>query len=200
MGYDIIIPTCKKRHEIDDLLSRISKTAPSVSSVIATCMPASASVNRNYGIYKSNSDYIVMVDDDISGFFCGWADILVDSLACIMGCCMVSARLMDSYGTPGIMMSHRRDIIGGTIIVDPGYLPSACVAFRRDGTRFDENFIGSGWEDTDFCDSLHVRYPYGVFAINNDVRLIHANERKNGNDSNFEINKQYYLKKHGRIL
>jgi hypothetical protein len=148
----------------------------------------------------SNADAVVMLDDDISGLTPGWDAALIRALEEVPGAVMVSARLMNADGTVGTMMSIKPDLSPQRQVVEKGYLPSACIAFRRyRAAWFDENFIGSGWEDTDFCDTLHTINPSGVFAICNDIRVVHRNEMKNGSAVNFELNKRYYMKKHGRV-
>lgn len=199
MHYDIIIPTCKSREEIEPQVQAIRATVPEHTHIIVTGFNVSAAVNRNYGLQQATAPYVVMLDDDISGFFPGWADILCGFLTPFgfWKAAMVSARLINVDGTPGTMMDIEPDLrFNFQIVNPPGYLPSACVAFRNDGLRFDESFEGSSWEDTDFCDTLHLRYLGHFFVIANEVRLLHANEMKNGNSRVFERNKRYYMQKH----
>ena len=50
---------------------------------IPTGFNASASVNRNYGLMKAFetiNEYIIMIDDDIGGFYTGWQHDLVEPL------------------------------------------------------------------------------------------------------------------------
>jgi glycosyltransferase involved in cell wall biosynthesis len=177
----------------------IEQTTPVGTQLCVSGFNASASVNRNYCLDRSNAEYIVMLDDDITGFTYGWADRLVKTLFDNTDVVMVSARLMNDDGTFGTMMDIAPNLDDIIQVVDHRYLPSACIAFRRDTRlRFDENFIGSGWEDTDFCDTMHKLYPNGLFVINNKIQLIHRNEMKNGNSDAFRANKNYYMNKHKR--
>lgn len=43
----------------------------------------------------------------------------------------------------------------------------------------DERYIGSGYDDGDFCNQLRVKIPHVKFAIHNEVRVIHKHEQKN---------------------
>jgi glycosyltransferase involved in cell wall biosynthesis len=192
--YDIIIPTCKSHKEIEPQVKAIQETVSKDIQIIVTGFKISAAANRNYGLQQAKAPYVVMLDDDITGFSPGWSEYLIRTVQKFTAA-MVSARLINSDGSCALMMNIIPFLADPYQVVD-GYLPSACIAFRNDGTRFDENFEGSGWEDTDFCDSLHTKYPRGKFIIDNSVQLIHANEMKNGNAQMFERNKKYYMRKH----
>jgi glycosyltransferase involved in cell wall biosynthesis len=199
MYYDIIIPTCQSREAISKQIEDIRATIAPDTRIIVTGFNISAAANRNYGLHQSTAPYIIMLDDDITGFFPGWADMLVEYLQPFnfWKVAMVSARLINADGTLGTMMDIEPDLrFNFQLVNPPGYLPSACVAFWNDGSRFDESFEGSSWEDTDFCDTLHLQYPGQFFVIANDVRLIHNNEMKNGTSQVFERNKRYYMQKH----
>lgn len=191
---DIIIPTCRdvQSDEINELtwslfyLNRDSK-------IIVTGIPDSAAVNRNAGLNESTSEYVVMCDDDISGFYSGWAEELIMPLLVSPDIIYVSARLCNPNGTLQVVMGGRYDT--ETPIIDVSSAPSACVAFRKTDLRFDENFIGSGWEDTDFVRQLKQRFPHGRIVINNLVRMRHKNEMKNQLGENYQKNRDYYNKK-----
>lgn len=106
---------------------------------------------------------------------------------------MVSARLMNTDGTPQKVMGFS-DVFG-KVTVEINCCPSAAIAFRNDGTRFDERYGGSGYEDSDFIRQLKVKYPAGKIVVNNEVRLVHRNEMKNQLGENYKINREYFLKK-----
>jgi len=202
MQFDILVPTCKPAHRLEKFISDLLATSyAGADDLIVTSKQVSAACNRNYALHFATAPYVIMLDDDITGFYQGWDIELLKILENSNGdFSMVSARLMNNDGTPATMMNITPDLTGPLQYVSPGYLPSACIAFRNDGLRFDENFEGSSWEDTDFCDTLHKQYPEGKFVIANSVRLVHANEMKNGNSNQFHINKAYYQQKHGRVV
>ena len=200
LAYDILVPTCKPYEKVKELVARIMETSDTTAGNLhVTCKNVSASINRNYALQHATAPVVIMLDDDISGFYPGWDETLVEALHLSSNHVMVSARLMNKDNTPGTMMNITPNLTGEFQYVN-GFLPSACIAFYNDGTRFDENFIGSGWEDTDFCVSLQKKYPKGEFLIANEAKLIHNNEMKNGNGIMFAKNKAYYLKKHGVIV
>ena len=197
--YSICIPTCKPMNEVQELVDDIRATIPSDIPIFTSGYKVSASVNRNFCLMKAKTKYVIMLDDDISGFTCGWAEGMLEPFELCNNVAMVSARLMRDRRTPGIMMSIDFKFEMTFQLVKEQFLPSSCIAFVNDGTRFDENYVGSGWEDTDYCESLQRKYPQHFWLINNNVQLIHANEMKNGQDGNYQINQRYYKKKWGGV-
>jgi len=134
-----------------------------------------------------------MLDDDISGFYPGWhLDLLApfrDPLVC-----MVSARLMNPDGSIGPTCSRCYDLEPEEIeVFSDGHcvLPTAAIAFRNIGLRFDERYKGSGWEDNDFCFQYLKANPKYKFIQSNRCRLIHANEMKHQAEY-WTHNKEYF--------
>ena len=187
MNPDIIIPTCKTSAEISAIVCDIQGYSQGCN-VIWTCLENSAAKNRNAGLCRATSDIIIMVDDDIMGFYPGWWEELVKPLE-NSDIVMVSARLTKADGKNAPMMFE-----GNTVgkLCDIPRCPTAAIAFRNDGTRFNEGFIGSGYEDDDFCAQLAEKYPVKRFVINNGVRLIHDNEMKNQHGKYYELNKRLF--------
>lgn len=191
MNPDVIIPTCKTPYEIAPIVCCVEGTALDCK-VIATCHKESAAINRNRGLEAARTPIVIMIDDDIAGFYDGWAQDMIKPLEENPNIVMVSARLLGRDGLPGPMMfsgDSRTDCLA-----DIPRCPTACIAFRNDGTRFDEEFIGSGFEDDDFCAQLARKYPGGRFVINNRVKLIHVNEMKNQHGRYYEHNKKHFEK------
>lgn len=200
MNYSIIIPSCKSRDELQKFIGPIKKTVLKDVPIILTGFPVSAATNRNYGLDKCKTEYCIMLDDDINGFFSGWAEELLKPFELCKNVVMVSARLMkENKIDTALMMNIQPRMEYLYQIIDDQFLPSACIAFKNDGTRFDENFVGSSWEDTDFCVSLQKKNQYGLWIINNKVKLIHKNEMKSGNPKVFAQNRKYFEQKHGRV-
>ena len=200
---DVIIPTCKTQPEIACQQQEMLDTAGYLARITATCQQGSAAYNRNYGLGKTFCDVVIMVDDDVCNFPPKWAWDLIATLEIISDCVLVSARLMNEDGTPGPMTGEPPPTADTGLTVATR-LPTACVAFRNDGLRFDESFVGSGWEDDDFCAQLRRKYPKGKFVINEDVRVVHKNEMKQQGfikgkgpvpGGNFEKNQAYFEKK-----
>lgn len=191
----ILIPTCKPIGELKivDELHDIDHDA----TIILQTSVGSAAYNRNRALEQVElGEIVIMMDDDMTGFFTDWATLLVEPFKLIPDTVMVSARLMRKDGRYGVMVGENYDLQKDFVIVDKRRLPTACIAFRHDGTMFDENFLGSGFEDDDFCKMKANKYPDGVFVINNLVKLIHLNEMKNQKGEYWKHNKNYYLQKH----
>lgn len=181
MAIDILIPTCKDEWEILSQIGEMIEVDRWCSDLIYySCLKKSAAINRNNCLNNTNSEYVVMVDDDITGFFSGWYELMVDPLKKDTGILYVSARLMNEIGGPQMVMGFSKELKRPLLEVQVA--PSACIAFRRDDTRFLEEYEGSGWEDLDF--HMQLKKKYGddkkVF-INNKVKLIHKHEMKNQN-------------------
>ena len=191
---DIIIPTNKELKKLKKQISNIESTVNGDYKVLPTCFKASAATNRNYGLNQAKSEIVIMLDDDIKGFFHNWANLLIESLQ-DPDVVMVSARLMHNENKAGLMMNIKPDLSKDVVEVKDRMLPSACIAFRNDGTRFDEAYIGAGYEDTDFCMQLNEKYPNGKYMIDNRVKLIHKNEMKNQLNGQLMRNKYYFFDK-----
>lgn len=176
---DIIIPTCKAETDVAALVDEVRRTATGQYGLTATCLDACAAANRNAGLAAARAPFVVMIDDDVTGFPAGWNEALVAVLVERPACVMVSARLLDPSGNEGQMLGNPERKASGVVLVPRRELPTACIAIRNDGMRFDEGYVGSGWEDTDFCARLRAVHPDGEFAVLSEVAVIHKNEQKN---------------------
>ena len=187
---DIIVPSCKTEERLSEFIGILSHNSRPCK-IIVTCMEASASVNRNYGLSQATSPIVIMVDDDTAGFYPGWWQEMVNALENdFYNISLVSARLITANGQLAPMM-HGSPCVDYAI-VPVKYAPSACIAFRNDGLRFNEGYIGSGYEDTDFCEQIKVKYPDKNIVINNRVKIIHHNEQKNQHGEYYVHNKALY--------
>lgn len=180
----IIVPTCKSPGEIEELKENLINSTSQNRDVeyIFTCKKVSAAENRNIGLKYTIGSIIVMIDDDISGFFPGWLNVLLFPLYLDPIIIMVSARLMKPNGQIGYMLGddYGKTINDGPIVeIKDKLLPGAAIAYRRTELKYNEDFIGSGYEDTAYCLELRRKYPDGKFVIVNNCPLIHKNEQKN---------------------
>ena len=171
---------------------------PLKHSLIFTGQPASASINRNYGLAIAQSDIIVMLDDDMRGFYEGWVDDLIKPLEDDR-VILVSARLLNPDGSIGSCMGAGGLPVEGVCEANRsayrGYfrLPTACIAFRKNPLRFNEGFVGSGYEDSAFMNDLCVRYPGKIFVVNNNCKLIHENRQVRQGGKFWEHNHKLYM-------
>lgn len=191
---DIIIPTCRTRKEVESLVKEIERLSTAQHNIVVTGYKASAATNRNYGLHNTSGDIVCMLDDDMRGFYLGWDDDLEYAFK-DKDVSIVTARLLNPDGSKGIMMGwqDRYPIEPNYIEIPEKYIPTACIAFRRTGIFFDENFIGSGFEDTDFCDMMP-----GKRILANKCKLVHINETKNQNGEYWKVNESYYKSKRER--
>lgn len=202
----ILIPTCKRPHELAGMVAAIHATTND-SDVIVSGLPASASVNRNYClslIEQHDRDGVpietitIMLDDDIEGFYEGWTWDLTEPLVKDDSVVMVSARLLNPDGSFGPTCSRCYEAEPEEIEIKSNgvcVIPTAAIAFRYRGFKFDEHFIGSGFEDNDWCFQYLAADPSAKFLQSNRCRLVHRNEMKNQKGSNWKHNMAYFFTK-----
>lgn len=188
---EIVIPTCLSRAQIAPLVCDVEGFAFGIR-VHPTCLTASAAINRNYGLDSlfSETEYVIMIDDDIRDFYPGWTNDMVRPLREDPDVLFVSARLMAPDGFYGAMMHGSAGRHNGLEEVPEA--PTACCAFRPTDLRFNEDYIGSGYEDTEFCRRLKERWPNGKIVIENRCRVTHLNEMKNQDGRFFEHNRAVF--------
>ena len=162
------------------MVAEIRATAGGAPRILATCRMASAAVNRNAALRAAQTLAVIMLDDDVGGFAPDW-NLQLEAALDAPDAVMVSARLMHKNGAPGQMLGNPPYDAGSTetVEVPRRELPTACIVFRNIGMSFRETYVGSGWEDTDFCAQLRGVYPSGRFLVHNGVRVTHYNEMKN---------------------
>lgn len=194
----VLIPTMLDMEQLAPQIAEIRAASPGVE-IIASCLKASASANRNACLRSLNlGEFAVMLDDDISGFYPGWIDDLIYSLRMDRDVVMVSARLLNEDGTFGPTCSRIMDPKPEEIEVKnkwPCVLPTAAIAFRDRGYLYDENFAGSGFEDNDYCMQILQDHPSAKFIQSNRCRLIHANLMREQKGPNWIHNKKYFFEK-----
>jgi len=193
---DVIIPSCKQREEVEPLIAEVLRTAGCQVNVIATCQPKSAAVNRNLGLDQATSDPRVMIDDDLARLPQGWVRRMAAVMAEHPRCVMLTVELMAPDGKRGLMAGDPPRGDSGVSVVPSKKLLTACFACRDDGLRFDERYLGSGFEDDDYCHQLRSHHPTGVWMICHDVKIVHLNEMKN-QAAPFEVNKRRFQEKWG---
>ena len=197
----ILIPTCRWPHELAGMMSAIHATTDD-SAVIVSGLPASAAINRNYCLTMvAVGEVAIMIDDDVDGFYPGWIDDLLAAMR-DESVVMASARLLRSDGSFGPTCSRCLDESPDEIEITSNgvcVLPTAAIGFRNRGFTFDEHFLGSGWEDNDWCQQYLAADPSAKFIQSNRCRLVHRNEMKHQHGENWRHNQAYFFQKwHGR--
>jgi glycosyltransferase involved in cell wall biosynthesis len=170
MKVSILIATLRPEEELADLIQQIHETAAHDIDLIIVSGDRSCSVNRNIGLNKVNTEYVIMCDDDIDELPLGWDKALIDALK-MTGASMVGARLLNPDKTLQPVNYKSYDLSKDWVKVKT--MITTCCAIRNATLRFDENFVGGGFEDTDFCRQLG-----GEFYVVNTVKVVHRNECK----------------------
>jgi glycosyltransferase involved in cell wall biosynthesis len=204
MLVSIIIPSFKSENELQKNKIEIENSLKNCKipyELILTCqINKSAAINRNYGLNHVKGDIIIQVDDDIQGFFDCWIEPLIKPLLEHKNIILSSARLMK---TDGITINNMNGHFPGSEKILPWVdipakrLPFACIAYRKNNIKFCERYIGSGFEDSQFCEELKKLYPEGKFVISNICKLIHLNEQKNQTGKWDQFNRQLFYEING---
>ena len=171
MYLSIIIPTVKAEKDLIEMISQMKNTVTHELDLIVISGDRSAAKNRNIGLDRARGEFVIMCDDDIEGFSQGWDKDLIDALE-RSGASIVGARLLNPDGT--LQLTNYANFDLSKDFVEVRTMITACCAFKKSTLRFDENYIGSGFEDTDFCKQLG-----GKCFVVNSVTVIHRNENKN---------------------
>lgn len=188
-----LIPTLRSEEEITSLIKEIEEASCIKNiEIIASCTKNSASINRNLCLDKARGKYIIMMDDDITGLFRGWGEKLVRQLN--LEVMAISPRLLRPDRSYALMMGDPF-IYDGLVSTVDNKVCTACFCFENTDLRFDENFIGSGFEDDDFMIQLNQRFPNRKIVIDNGIHIVHINEMKNQKGIYWERNKSYFLNK-----
>jgi len=193
----ICIPTFRQdvQKQIKDIKNTIScKDA----EIIASCQSGSSAYNRNYCLDKAKGKIIIMLDDDITGFFPCWDEVLMKPLE-DKSVSIVSARLIDENGKPTLMMYNNFRYEPGYYPPKQNVVPAGCIVFRKTGIRFDEKYTGYGYEDTDFCKQMELAHPKKRVVINNNCKLIHPSGVTKMGTPQEKINRKYYHSKWGMV-
>ena len=186
MKVSVIVPTIKPEENVmfmvDDLLDK-SLYKP---EVLVIAKQQCVAKNQNEGLDRAKGEYVVICGDDVEQFPQDWDKGLIEAME-ITEASMVMPRLLNPDGSVQAL-NH------GNFALTPNYvkvrtIPSAICMFKNTDLRFDENFKGGGFEDTDFCNRLG-----GDFYVANTVKMVHRNEKKN--QFNAE-NRAYYNSKWG---
>lgn len=209
---DVIVPTRSSRERLSGLVRQIEETAGVPVVVHVTGCDGSAAVNRNAGLdlavrgrRSSADDLVAMVDDDVEFFLPrsrGWLRRMLLRMS-RPEVVMVSAQLHRSDGKfaymTGLQDCGLEPRLAGETVVPSRRLLTACCAFKPSGCRFDESFVGSGFEDIDFCRQLAIARPDGVFVVCHAAGVVHRNECKEQGGENWDRNLAHYEGKWGPL-
>jgi len=176
---DIIIPAYKFTDNLPRLMNEIIyKTIPPYN-IILLRNKQSAAKNRNDGLKRSHSKFVIMCDDDICELPIGWNKKLIDRLLYNPKILAVSCRLMTEDG--GVGMNSADNFNLKDEVVEVNMIPTACCIFRKNDIIrfFDERMQAGYYEDTDFFFKLRNDCKHkGLgtkFLIDNTCKVVHIN-------------------------
>jgi len=166
-----ILVRCFEHNEFTSLtLATIRETATTRYELICQPNRASAAVNSNRLLDDAASDRVILLDDDIGCLQKGWDARLLDTLERYPGVGCVAPRLVDRGG----------QLLGPSRFVRPGCVVTgfevwgAVLAFRRSQLRYDEAYLRTQCDDTDFL--LQHLTAGRLLAIDGAVDLVHMRE------------------------
>jgi GT2 family glycosyltransferase len=188
----LMIATIRNESEISELINEIKRTATTSLKLVISSSLSSVAINVNRALDAAEGQFIIKVDDDITGFSPGWDAKMIEPFGQDANIGVVSARLLNVDGSVQFTCSRNFNMHPDWEVNNRPLVPFCCVAFRNDGTRMDENYIGSGYDDADYCNQLRVKNASVKFLINNQVRLIHKHEQKN---AQLDKNSKYFYDK-----
>ena len=120
MMLSILIPSCKDQSALTPMLREITRTVAEEHKIILSCQNASAAVNRNKCLsHVTVGQSAIMLDDDIEGFYPGWAPDLLEPLR-RPRVVMSSARLMNHDGSVGQTCSRCYELKPDQVDIEPG--------------------------------------------------------------------------------
>jgi GT2 family glycosyltransferase len=170
----------------------IETTADLPYELIVSESESSVAINRNRGLERATQDHVFFIDDDVllSPF---WASIMVNALQSLPEAGVIAPQMVGPSGEAqnGLAGLSRDDcascIPPGTLFVYDRRVLSDC--------RFDETYISSQWEDTDFMMQVAAK-GFKCWAVG-AVRIIHENLWTRNNDQTWAFNKAHFESKWG---
>jgi hypothetical protein len=217
MKVSVVIPTIKtaaKRYAKwlrpeDDIMPMITEleryVTPNEGEVRWCGQQQSAAKNRNVCIAMARYPIVIMVDDDVLGWYAGWhRDLIKPLVEEPERYSVVSIRCLDKKGNIAPMLGDggSREVKGKwqkALHTPESGLNVCCSAgiafYKGDGIRFDEEYVKAVWEDTDFCMQYKKEYSGKDIILNNNCQLIHRNEMKNRDAQSFKQNRDYFSRK-----
>jgi len=199
----LVIPTLLSKEKVQPKIDEIRQFFD--GEILASCIYQSASKNRNWCIEQAKNDLIVMMDDDVTGFYPGcFYNLVYPLISRPDKFSIVSIRCLGKDNNPCPMLGDPFTKPVGqyqkaihTLETGINVVLSACIAFYRTNIRFDENYRAANYEDSDFCMQYNNKYPDKEIIINNTCQLVHLNEQKKTEKDCNQYNRGYFNKKWG---
>ncbi len=198
MKVKVLIPSIKTAEELQSQIDTINETTGGEVDVLPICGDASAAANRNRALrcLEEKDNIFIMMDDDITNFYQGWHVDLLKPMTENESIIICSARLRSKNGAfQNAMGMNELPFLPVLQLAQGKLITTACIAIRKNEIIFDQGFIGSGFEDTDYSKQIGQKYPDQQIVVNNSCILTHLNEAKNQGGAMWEMNRNYYIQK-----
>ena len=164
----VIIPAYDDSDRLRRLLWMIEQTADMPVELIVACAKQCVAKNRNAGLDRASHDLTFFMDDDVM-LPPHWMSRLTAVLRSADDIGAASAHLIFPNGAP---QTRRADLAPGESWEVT--IPGTCFAYSRQRVgdqRFDEEYIGSQWEDTDWMWTIQR---LGLRTVmTGDVQVLH---------------------------
>lgn len=185
--FDICIPcwelSPKLKATIDSLATGPARIA-SPAKLIINVEKQSVVRNRSACLAESSAPFVLWLDDDVVFEQKGWDDYLWQRI-----------NHNPQVGVIGVRVKHWQ-LLDRTPLRAEGLAADVCGAVmmtrKLPGVGFDDHYVGSQWEDTDYC--FEVRKAGYHVLQDNRVSVLHYNEEKN---RNYSDNQVYFCRKWG---
>jgi len=185
--FDICIPCWENSKKLNETIGNIIDSPVKVQlpvKFIINVQKQSVVKNRLDCLGRSKALYVLWLDDDIKFQTVGWDKHLYKKI-----------NSDPKLGVVGINIVHYQAannnptrVHGETV----GVCGAVMMTRKIEGVDFDLNYVGSQWEDTDYCVTC-TKAGYKVFQ-DNTLWALHYNEEKN---RDYSHNQTYFNKKWG---
>ncbi len=191
-GISVIIPAYADRPRLHRAVRSVETTTDLPFELVVALAPQQVAANRNAGLARATQDLCAFLDDDVV-LPPGWASRLVAVLDARPDVGAVSGKLVFPDGRP---QTRRPDLGPGELWEIP--IPGTCFVYCRSRVGdpyFDQTYLGSQWEDTDWVWQLRERgFPT---VMTGDVTVVHDHQLSE-NQWFFE-NAERFQRKWGRF-
>lgn len=182
--------TSYTQQTVDSILN----TAVTDYNLIVMPNKASAAINSNMLLSMATSEYIILMDDDLTFPRKGWDRQLIETLIRYqashnVGC--VAPRLITPCGKN--VNDHALALPGQ--VMTGVKMSGALLAFRDVGIRYDETYLKTQYDDV--CLLYQWMAAGYKVVVDGSVDVVHMKAISDTNSKTGRINRKYFIKKWG---